>query len=532
MKYKLLLLLLSIPVLTTAQSLSLDSGFGDNGAATTQNTSWGQEAYNMIRQPDGKLLVVGVEYTKGNVPYTYHSLISRFLPNGQPDNSFGVNGSVRIETGNKNSAQALSLQADGKIVIAGDETIIHEYGNPPSAEIISKPFIARLLPNGALDNSFGTNGIHGLDVLDTYFSNKELATIAVQPDGKIVAGGTGVAVAEAKMYLVRLHTDGTYDNSFGTSGLGQYTIENGKNAALWDMAIQSDNRIILAGATGSANLPSAEDMSFALARINTDGTPDISFGTQGSVSTRLTTDYALEIVDVAYRVILSPDGKICVAGAAGSRLGMARYLANGTPDPTFGQNGKIVHPQHPAGEGLVWRDGKLYTCSSVTVADYTTDISISAFNADGSTDNSFAPNGKMTTHIFQNNYAHTLLAQPDGKLLTAGAFSDEDRKGGFLLTRFRSAGANGISGTKGGQLSLSLYPNPASDLLILSCSNAGSSLQGDIAIISASGQSVYAAKLTGSRTTIPVSQLAAGVYGLRVSTGTGIQTLSFVKKSF
>jgi uncharacterized delta-60 repeat protein len=453
------------------------------------------------------------------------SIIARFLPDGSPDNSFGTNGSVRLLTGSKNAVDAIALQPDGKIVLAGNEYVVQ--GNSPNVQLLTRPFIARLNANGTLDNSFGNNGIHRLDLLDAYVG-KSLAAIAVLSNGQIIAGGT-VAAAELKMMLICLHADGTYNNSFGVSGMAQYTMESGQDAGLWDIAIQNDGKIILAGASGSVSLTSQEDRLFAVARINANGTPDASFGTQGTVVTQISSGTNF-ITDVAHKVIIQPDGKICLAGTARNALALARYNIDGTPDITFGQNGTIRHEQHPNATGLAFHNGKLYTCGSISTNNDMLDIAVSAFNNDGSPDVTFASNGKHTAHIYDRNYTHALLVQSDGKLVTGGSFSDENNGQGLLLTRFTTNAPTGIEHINGQRMSIALYPNPASDLLTLTFRDAAVHPQGNICIISASGQMVYSNKLKGHQITIPVNHLAAGVYALRVTTGIESQTLKFVKK--
>lgn len=524
MKHLFFLLFLAIPMLITAQPLSLDASFGNNGAAISHIVGWNKEAHDLIQQPDGKLLAAGTEYEMNGQTY-FLSLITRFLPDGSPDNSFGINGSVRLVTGSKNSVEAIALQPDGKIILAGNEYIVQ--GNPPNVQFLTKPFIARLNTNGALDYSFGNNGIHRLDLLDAYV-DKSLAAIAVLPNGQIIAGGT-VATPELKMMLICLNTNGTYSSNFGVSGMGQYAMENGKDAGLWDLAVQNDGKIVLAGASQSASLASSDDVIFAMARINTDGTPDVSFGTQGMVVTQVSSG-SYFIQDIVRKVVIQPDGKICLAGTAGNALALARYHANGTSDITFGQNGTIKHQQHPAATDMALRDGKLYTCGSIQPSNNMLDITISAFNDDGSPNVAFAANGMLTTHIYDKNYTNALLVQSDGKLMTAGSFSDGNDRQGLLLTRFTSNISTGIKPAQGQEMSIALYPNPTSDLLTITIKNATAATQGNIYILSASGQIVYSSQIKGVQTTIPVNQLAAGIYALRVTNGIDAQTLTFTKK--
>lgn len=525
MKRLFFLLLLTIPMLSFAQPLFLDTGFGNNGAATSQVPGWSKVAHDLVQQPDGKLLAAGTEYETNGDMY-FQSLITRFLPNGNPDNSFGVNGSFRLVTESKSSVEAIALQSDGKIVLAGNEYLILEQGNPPSVQLLSRPFIARLNANGTLDNSFGNNGIHRLGLLDAYLE-KELAAIAVLPNGKIMAGGT-IGTATLKMMLICLNADGTYDNNFGTAGMSQYAMENGKNAILWDMAVQNDGKIIVAGTSGSASLISSDDLLFAMARVNANGTPDVSFGTQGMVVTQVSPGQNF-ITDIAHKVLVQPDGKICLGGTARNALALARYHADGTPDLTFGQNGTVLHEEHPAATGLVFRNGKLLTSGSIQTSNYMLDIAISAFNADGSPDITFAANGMHTAHIYDRNYTHALLLQSDGKLVTGGSFSGENEQRGLLLTRFTDNAPTGIKTPQGEQINIALYPNPASEAVTLAFLNATIPPQGELSLISASGQIIYSSPLKGYQMTIPVSHLAAGVYAVRITAGNETQTLRFVK---
>jgi uncharacterized delta-60 repeat protein len=521
MKYLFLFLLLTIPVLTKAQPLFLDASFGNNGAAKSQTEGWRKIAYALAQQPDGKLLAAGTEY-ESNVQMYFLSLITRFLPDGSPDNSFGTNGSVRLVTGGKNSIEAIALQSDGKIVLAGNEYIIVEEGNPPSAHLLTRPFIARLNANGTLDNSFGINGIRRFDLLNIYLE-QSFAAIAVLPNGQIIAGGT-VGAAALEMMLICLNSDGSYNNNFGASGMGHYAMESGRNSELLDLAVQSD-----VGASESAALATSDDHVFAVARINADGTPDVSFGTQGTVLTQVSAGSNF-IDDVAHKVVIQPDGKICLAGTARNALALARYNANGTPDITFGQNGTIRHEAHVNATGLAYRNGKLYTCGSIRTDDNMLDIAVSSFNADGSPDLTFAANGMQTTHIYNENYTHALLIQSDGKLVTAGSFRDANDQVGLLLTRFTAIQPTGIKSVQGEPMGIALYPNPTRDLLTLTFSNVTGVPQSDICIISTTGQITYRGKFNGRQMAIPVNDLAAGVYSLRVTTGAETQTLRFVKK--
>lgn len=526
---KLFTLLLFAPgFIATAQPLVLDPGFGNNGVAVCQDSGRANAAYDLVQQPDGKILAAGMTYADDGQLY-YESLISRFLSDGSLDNSFGTEGSVRLVTGNKNAAYALRVQPDGKIVIVGNETImIEDGGPPPSVQILSRPFIARLKATGALDSSFGDNGIHHLDILNAY-TDKELGALVLLPDGKLRAGGN-IRIGETSKFLaISLNADGTYDNSFGTSGMATYTPENGKDATLFDMTLQSDGKIILAGSSGTLSLIMPPDSKFALARINMDGTPDAGFGTQGFVVTQVSSG-APYPSDIIGKIRLQADGKIYVAGQSGIHLALGRYNDDGTPDLSFGQNGFIVHEGYVVPTGFTLRDGKLYTCGSLPGADYSLSVKVAGFHANGTIDTTVSPDTVYTGDIYHRNYAHAMITQADGKLLVAGSFKGQNDEQGTLLIRLSINTPTDIPSVKGRGTTIQLYPNPVGDILTLVNNAATGSSKEVITIFNTLGQAVYTGICKEQKNPIPVGHLAAGNYLVRLSGKNSYQVLKFVKQ--
>jgi uncharacterized delta-60 repeat protein len=509
MRKLLALFLLTPGFAATAQPLALDPGFGNNGAAICYDSGRTNVAHDLAQQPDGKILAAGMTYANDGQLY-YESFIARFLPNGSLDNSFGANGGVKLATGNQSAVQALRIQPDGKIVIVGNETVmIEQPGPPPSLQIFSRPFIARLKANGALDSSFAENGIHRLGILNGYL-DKDLAAVALRTDGKIVAGGNVYTGEVFKMMVVSLNTDGTYDNSFGSSGMATYTLENGKDATLFDMALQTDGRLILAGSSGTLGLILPPEAKFGLARINTDGTPDVGFGNQGFVVNQISGG-AMPFADIINEVRLQADGKIYVAGQSGSDLALGRYLTNGSP-------------------GFTLRNDRLYTCGSLQEADNSLKIKVAGFHTNGAADSTAGPDGVYTGDIYERNYTHAMLTQADGKLVVAGSFRGEDGKQGMLLIRFGNNAPTDVPSIKGKQTTIKLYPNPAHDALILENSKANGMTKEAVTIFNILGQVVYNGISKDPQTTISIDHLAAGNYLLRLSGNDGHQTLKFVKQ--
>jgi uncharacterized delta-60 repeat protein len=187
---------------------------------------------------------------------------------------------------------------------------------------------------GDLDPSFGTNG----KVITDFGSNNYVRAIAVQSDGKIVAAGNAQA-SHMQFALARHNPDGTLDESFGTGGKVTTTIGT-DDAFAYAVALQSDGRIVAAGYIRSMG------NRFALARYNTNGTLDTSFGTGGIVTTQFSS------IAFAYALAIQPDGKIIAAGNItiftsqinNDDFALARYNTNGTLDASFGTGGLVTTP--------------------------------------------------------------------------------------------------------------------------------------------------------------------------------------------
>ena len=524
MKRLLLGLLFAGTYASNAQPLYLDNMYGSNGSAINQVAGWNKIAHDIVQQQDGKIIAVGTEYEMNNDMY-YFSLISRFRPNGEIDSSFGTNGSVRLVTGNKNAVEAVAIDATGKIYLAGNEYLVQ--GSAPNVQFVTLPFVAKLNADGTKDNSFGTAGVSKLQ-LPSMYGEQSLAAIAVLPNNKILVGGT-VGASELRMVLVSLNIDGSYNNSFGNAGVGQYTMEANSNSSLWDMAIQTDGKILIAGTSESATLADPGNRVFAMARILSNGMIDNSFGVQGKVLTKVSPNSSF-VEDMAHKVLVQPDGKICLAGTSSNALAIARYLIDGSSDLSFGMNGHIRHQQHPSATGFVSHNGKLYTCGSIQSDSGSLDITISAFNDNGSPDLTLAPDGMLVTNVYNRNYTHSMLVQGDGKIVTAGSFSDYDNHTGLLLTRFTLNNPTGLKNKTEHDIEVQVYPNPVNDHLTLSFTNLSLTAPVNIEIVSPSGITVLNTKMNGEKIVIPVSHLVQGIYLLRIYNEFGTKTLKFVKR--
>lgn len=270
---------------------------------------------------------------------------------------------------------------------------------------------------GALDPSFADGGIMIWDVSGGQDTGNG---IAVQADGKIVVAGSGSFTAGLSfdIYVTRLNEDGTVDTSFGTDGLYRYVNPLGSDL-LYQMNILEDGKILVAG-SHAAGEPNPE---FLLIKLNADGTPDTTFGTNGI---KITTIDVSE--DYARCFTFNDAGQIIVGGNSHSpifgtpRNVVARYEANGVIDSTFGTNGIFmwnenntyndVHRIAMADDGNIFAAGKS--------APFGTDrLSVYKILADGSSiDSTWADNGAILAP-FQGQ-AFGMIVHSNGNILLTG----------------------------------------------------------------------------------------------------------------
>jgi uncharacterized delta-60 repeat protein len=328
-------------------------------------------------------------------------------PPGGLDLLFGNAGKVITHFGGKNTAMA--LQDDGKIVMVGGS--------------IADFLLARYNADGSLDTSFGVDGLITTDIGN--FTQEEARAVAVQPDGKIVVAGNvrdtrvigGTLFDKFFFTLVRYNTDGSLDTSFAGSG----KVKSAAVGRALAVALQSDGKIVAAGDDATDTAVSTVS-NVRVARFNADGTADTSFGDQGV----LTTDTTAGDVDGANNVLIQPDGEIVVSGefSKSTGTGVARYLANGTPDGNFGTVGLVDLDGAFVGQGLALQsDGKLVLVGSKSANNGTTQaqFEVRRLNADGTVDTHFGTNGTVNTAFgTSQDIARSVAVQPDGKIVAAG----------------------------------------------------------------------------------------------------------------
>jgi uncharacterized delta-60 repeat protein len=319
---------------------ALDTSFGGGDGIIQADFGGNDYAYHVLRQSDGKLLLGG----QGDAPNDF--ALARFNADGTLDTGFG-GGDGKVTTdfgdfGDEDWARALTLQPDGRIVAVGNTF----FGGVTANE--SDFAVARYLPDGSLDAGFSGDGkaILGFDGFDG------ASSAAIQPNGKIVVGGTGVLAGKGHVTLVRYLTNGSLDPGFG-GGDGIVTNDLGPfGSGVSDLALQADGRIVAGGSGGEA----AED--FLIVRYNPSGSLDTTFGGGDGWATVDFTGPGHS--DGASALALQQDGKIVAVGTARNmstfdhELALARFEGGGVPpaekeDPEPPSDETPTQP--PSGDG-------------------------------------------------------------------------------------------------------------------------------------------------------------------------------------
>lgn len=399
---------------------ALDPGFGTGGLRIV-DFNQGVDELEALALHQGGLLAAG-SVRSADAEQQQDFGFSRMGQDGQPDGSFGSGGRVEIGFSGApmaDRARAMAVQNDGRILMLG-------YAQAGARDFA----ITRHLDNGEPDASFGEQGRVRLDFAS---GNDDPWSILVQPDGRILASGNVRDGNSSRFGVLRLLADGSRDPTFGDDGMQMIDVGHSPSDPVL-LALQADGRIVVAG---SALVPPQQSYNFVVLRLTATGQTDQSFGDNGKVTVAMTAGR-----DFVTAINLPSDGTILVAGSGGNpaNFQVLRLLANGTPDPGFGVDGKVAVDffgrddyavaMAVIGSGAserIYLAGQARLGASVLSAE----VALAALDASGDLDPAFGEGGKAVVALTETiDQASAVIVDANGLVVACHSQIDN---GDFVL---------------------------------------------------------------------------------------------------
>jgi uncharacterized delta-60 repeat protein len=411
----------------------LDPSFSGDGWVRTLQVRSPTDSYlpaggeDVALQPDGKIVVTGeiIDSTSH-----WYFGVFRYTADGSLDRSFAGGGFAEVDLGNAEFAHAVAIQRNGRVVVAGE-------ADCPFAVCFA---LVRFLPDGRVDRSFGVNGV--VRTMFARYGASRAYDVAVQPDGKIIAVGMRFRGNDAQndelFAVARYLPDGRLDRSFSRDGLAS-TNFGYADADASAVAVQRGGKILVAG-SGARNLYRTEE-DFAVARFRANGRLDRSFSGDG----RATVDFGHRLSDGVHGLALDREGRIVLGGSSGKRgavprIAVARLLANGRLDRSFGAGGKrLTRPERYGGyaNAVVQQpDGRIVVAGRV-FDDNRLDTSawaLARYGRGGALDRSFGHGGLVVSDFSTGaDWVGALAVQRDRRIVAVGSVGESQ-----ALARYRA----------------------------------------------------------------------------------------------
>jgi len=394
---------------------------GEAGRIITDFEGYNDFGKSIIVDSYGDIIVAGYAYNGSN----YDFAVAKYNSNGSLDTSFSGDGKVMSDiTSNYDRGYSAITDSSGRIIVAG------VVGNDYNYNFA----IIRYNSDGSVDSSFSQDsGQISTNYGDVSYDGYSMA---LDNEGRIVVAGYAHTSLVSSFAITRYSSDGSIDTSFGENGNITTDITTGSESGQ-SVLIDSSNHIIVAGyAYNGVNY------DFAITRYNNDGGLDTSFGNNGKVITDLTNNN-----ERGYSVVMDSSNHIVVAGYAyngvNNDFAIARYNSDGSLDTSFGNNGKVTTDFSAGSDNgqsvLIDGNGDIVVAGYVLNGSYY-DFAIARYNSDGSLDTSFGNNGKVTTDFVQNHdYGSSITMDSSGNILVAGYVSNGSDYD-FAVAKYNSNG--------------------------------------------------------------------------------------------
>ncbi|MEA2405842.1 MAG: hypothetical protein QOE08_2489 [Thermoleophilaceae bacterium] len=464
------LLLIGAPSALAADG-GLNPSFNGTGFDTVDINS-GNDTGRDVAERDGKIAVAGTDGAGADFA------VAVYNANGEPDTSFSSDGKTHVNLGGSDFGQAVAIQPDGKIVVAGYSDA---GGNNNFA-------VARFTTTGDLDPTFNAGDTPGYTVIGLGLDTNDRAfAVALDTSNRIIVAGQGGSLND--IAIMRLTAAGDLDSTFnsGDPNQGRNVIDFAGHAVANDIAFQADGGIIVGGTTDAGN-----DM--ALARFRTTGTWDTHWGNAGQIQIDFGT------ASEGNAILVQPDDKIVIAGANSleglADFAMARVVADGftldgsgldtsfnaTATPTSSNgNGRLTisfSGDDIANDMQFQSQGRFLLVGQSSNSDNPDDIALAQVTRDGHLDSTFndvavpSPSigdGKAKLDLGHDEEIYGLAVEPDGNLIVAGDSNTGSTPRDFLIARLNGSAApaasvNDVSASESaGSANFSVTLNKTSD---------------------------------------------------------------------
>jgi uncharacterized delta-60 repeat protein len=356
---------------------------------------------------------------------------------GALDRDFGGTGKVTLDIRGHDFVQGAAIDSQGRIVVAGS-----------TAGGTSGDFaVARYMPDGSLDPSFGTGGI----VTTDFNGHDDRAVgLGLDPHGRLVVAGTSSGPRGYRFAMARYRQNGSLDAAFGHGGRVLTTVGT-PSSTITTMTIDPLGRIVVAGQAYRYH-DTFDYFDFLVARFRPNGTLDSTFGRDGTVETNF-----LYTLDTAYSVAVDSRGWIVAAGEASSygessTTAIARYRPGGGLDTSFGDGGKVTtafgnHVYDAFYAATVDDEGRIVAAGGGSLGH--TESTLARYAPDGSLDPSFGSAGKVQTRFPDSSWINAIAIDGLGRIDAVGS-NTTGRVGQFALARYKADGSLDRSfGTRG-----------------------------------------------------------------------------------
>lgn len=444
-----------ISSVSIGQDGKLETTFGTNGTKLISSGTGNAEILGILK--DGNSLI-GVGFSRvGN--FDKIAMVKMDL-NGNMDATFGQNGLLTFPFGSGHArASSIIQQPDGKYLVAGWARYVNK----------DEYVIIRLLQNGSLDSSFGTNGLAKGVFSNSSFAEDEIAQIALLSDNKIVIAGRSYNGQNDDGFVACFNTDGSLNKNFGTDGflIIEFDVIP-PSESVRAFAIDKSDNIYLGGdvATGF----NTED-AFFIMKLNKDGVKDTSFGTNGVVTKVLSAN----IVAGLNTMEIDAKGRILTGGGAfdtdelDNNYFLTRYNPNGTPDMSFGQNGQVIlarSANESISDLIVFPSGLIIAAGST--GGFPSSFAMVRLFENGSQDMSFGTNGWSIEKITNDFNSIKSVVYSDG-FIYAGGTSRVDPEWRMAFAKYKNKTTSSTYDDLSNLFSsFNLYPNPTANEINLS----------------------------------------------------------------